>query len=64
MPNLSIRKLDKKLYSQLKTRAAAKHISMEEEARLILQQVVLAPNNTSGNFRKIFWRQSRGRVRF
>ena len=54
MPNLSIRKLDEKLYHLLQARAAAKHVSMEEEARQILQQVVLAPNNIPEIFEKYF----------
>ena len=52
MRNLSIRKLDEKLYHQLQARAAAKHVSMEEEARQILQQAVLAPNNIPEIFEK------------
>ncbi|HYF98186.1 MAG TPA: hypothetical protein VD770_04325 [Coxiellaceae bacterium] len=54
MANLSVRKLDDKLYERLRLRAAKHGISMEEEARQIISQVVAAPERISDVFRKHF----------
>lgn len=54
MANLSIRKLDKTAYEQLRIRAAHNAVSMEEEARRIIYQAVATPNSISGIFRKYF----------
>ncbi len=54
MANISIRKLDKKAYQQLRARAANHGISMEEEARQIIYQAVSAPNQLSQIFQKYF----------
>lgn len=45
MANLSIRKLDTKIFQRLKLRAVRHGRSMEEEARQILGQAVGAPEN-------------------
>lgn len=54
MANLSIRKLDKYAYSQLRIRAAKHGVSMEEEARQIIYQAVSAPEKISSVFLKYF----------
>ena len=54
MANLSIRKLDDRIYMKLVKRAEAHHISMEEEARQIISRVVSAPERLSDVFRKHF----------
>jgi plasmid stability protein len=54
MANLSIRKLDKKAYEQLRVRAAEHGVSMEEEARQIIYQTVSAPAQISRVFEKHF----------
>jgi antitoxin FitA len=54
MANLSVRKLDDKVYEQLRIRAAKHGVSMEEEARQIICQVVAAPERISDVFRKYF----------
>jgi len=54
MANLSVRKLDNTVYEQLRLRAARHGISMEEEARQILYQVVATPQRISEVFRKHF----------
>ena len=43
MASLSVRKLDDETLKQLRIRAAQHGVSMEEEARRILKQVVTAP---------------------
>ena len=43
MANLSVRKLDDETLEQLRRRAAAHGISMEEEARRIIAAAVAAP---------------------
>lgn len=54
MANLSVRKLDGEAYKQLRIRAAQHGISMEEEARQIICQTVLAPERISSVFEKYF----------
>lgn len=54
MANLSVRKLDKRVYEQLRIRAAQHGTSMEEEARQIITQVVSAPQKISDVFQKYF----------
>ncbi len=58
MANLSVRKLDKKAYDQLRIRAANHGVSMEEEARQIIYQAVSAPESISGVFLKYFGRDN------
>ena len=43
MASLSVRKIDDDVYERLRSRAAQHGISMEEEARRILQRAVTAP---------------------
>lgn len=50
MPNLSVRKLDSKVYKRLRMRAAKHGVSMEEEARRIINQAVAAPDKLSDVF--------------
>lgn len=54
MANLSVRKLDDAAYEQLRIRAAQHGVSMEEEARQIIYQVVLKRNSPSSVFQKHF----------
>jgi len=54
MASLSVRKLDDGVYEQLRIRAAKHGVSMEEEARQIISQVVKAPVKISEVFRKHF----------
>ena len=54
MANLSVRKLDDAAYEQLRLRAAQHGVSMEEEARQIIYQVVLKQNSPSSVFQKYF----------
>lgn len=54
MANLSIRKLDDKVYERLRLMAAKHGVSMEEEIRLILGQAVKVPDKTSDIFLKYF----------
>lgn len=54
MANLSVRKLDDRIYLKLRQRAEKHHVSMEEEARQIISQVVSAPERISDVFRKHF----------
>ena len=54
MANLSVRKLDKNAYEQLRIRAAKHGVSMEEEARQIIYQAVSAPEQITGVFQKYF----------
>ena len=58
MPNLSVRKLDKNAYEQLRIRAAKHGVSMEEEARRIIYQAVSAPEKISSIFQKHFGRNN------
>ena len=43
MASLSVRQIDDEVYDRLKVRAAGHGVSMEEEARQILQRAVAAP---------------------
>lgn len=43
MPSISVRKLDESTIERLRIRAATHGVSMEEEARRILQQAVEGP---------------------
>ncbi|MGB5160768.1 MAG: hypothetical protein WBP34_14145 [Thermoanaerobaculia bacterium] len=43
MANLSVRKIDDRVYEQLRVRAAKHGVSMEEEVRQILKRAVSAP---------------------
>jgi plasmid stability protein len=54
MASLSVRKLDPRIYEGLRMRAAKHGISMEEEARRILSQAVLAPDKMSKVFQNYF----------
>lgn len=54
MPNLSLRKLDEKVYRRLRLRAAKHGVSMEEEARRIINLAVTAPENLKDIFIKYF----------
>jgi len=54
MANLSVRKLDDAVYRQLRVRSAQHGVSLEEEARQIISQVVSAHEQMSGIFRKYF----------
>lgn len=54
MASLSVRKLDDKVYKKLRARAALHGVSMEEEARQIISQVVSVPERISDVFRKRF----------
>jgi len=44
MAELSVRRIDEKVYEQLRRRAAQHGVSMEEEVRRILQAAVGAPD--------------------
>lgn len=57
MANLSVRKLDNTAYEQLRIRAAKHGVSMEEEARQIIYQVVLGAVSPSQVFKKYFGSQ-------
>lgn len=54
MASLSVRKLDTKIYEQLRVRAAEHGVSMEEEARQIISQAVSSPERISSVFHKYF----------
>jgi len=56
MANLSVRKLDDHIYMKLRQRAEKHHVSMEEEVRQIISQVVSPPERISDVFRKHFGR--------
>ena len=58
MANLSVRKLDDRIYTKLRQRAEKHHVSMEEEARQIISQVVSAPERISDVFLKHFGRNN------
>ena len=51
MASISVRKLDEQVYNQLRIRAAAHGVSMEEEARQIISKTVSVPNRISDIFR-------------
>ena len=54
MPSLSVRKLDAKVYKRLRMRAAMHGVSMEEEARRIINQAVAEPEKLSDVFLQYF----------
>ena len=54
MPSLSVRKLDKNIYKQLRIRAANHGVSMEEEVRQIIYIALTATENISNVFQKYF----------
>ena len=54
MANISVRKLDKRAYEQLRVHAEKHGVSMEEEARQIIYQAVSAPERISCVFLKYF----------
>ena len=54
MANLSVRKLDDVVYEQLRVRAAQHGVSMEEEVRQIIYQVILKQTSASSVFQKYF----------
>lgn len=54
MASLSVRKLDDAVYEKLRVRAAQHGVSMEEEVRQILGQVVQTPLKVSEVFTKYF----------
>jgi len=54
MANISVRKLNEQVYNQLRIRAAQHGVSMEEEARQIISQVVSVPARMSDVFREYF----------
>ena len=54
MANLSVRKLDDVVYEQLRVRAAQHGVSMEEEVRQIIYQVILKQTSPSIVFQKYF----------
>lgn len=58
MATLSVRKLEKNAYEQLRMRAAKHGVSMEEEARQIIYHAVSAPEQISTVFQKYFGNQS------
>ena len=57
MASLSVRKLDDGVYEKLRVRAAQHGVSMEEEVRQIINQVVSVPEKISDVFRKHFGRE-------
>lgn len=58
MASLSVRKLDDKIYEQLRIRAAKHGVSMEEEVRQILSQALRTPERISEVFRKHFGKEN------
>lgn len=54
MPSLSVRKLDAKVYKRLRMRAAKHGVSMEEEARRIINQAVATPEKLGDVFQMYF----------
>ena len=58
MASLSVRKLDDKVYEQLRILAAKHGVSMEEEARQLICQAVTAPDKISDIFKKYFGREN------
>ena len=54
MASLSVRKLDIDVYEKLRLRAAKHGVSMEEEVRQIISQVVSTPDKLTDVFRKYF----------
>lgn len=58
MANISVRKLNKTAYEQLRMQAAKHGLSIEEEARQIIYRAVSAPEKISSVFQKHFGRQN------
>lgn len=58
MANISVRKLDKRAYEQLRIRALKHGVSMEEEVRQIIYQTVSAPERISRVFQQYFGRKN------
>ena len=58
MPSLSVRKIDKNAYQQLRMRAARHGVSIEEEARQIIYQAVSASDRISHVFQRYFGSQN------
>ncbi|MBV8802319.1 MAG: hypothetical protein JO131_05025 [Gammaproteobacteria bacterium] len=58
MPNLSVRKLDKNMYKQLRIRAANHGVSMEEEVRQIIYSALTASENITTVFQKHFGQEN------
>ena len=58
MANLSIRKLDDKVYEQLRMRSLQHSISMEEEVRQIITQAVAAPDKIGDVFKNFFGKKN------
>lgn len=54
MANLSVRKIDDRVYEQLRVRAAKHGVSMEEEVRQILKRAVSAPERLGDLALKVF----------
>jgi plasmid stability protein len=54
MANLSVRKLDDETLAQLRARAAQHGVSVEEEARQIIQEAVSAPERLGDLAVRIF----------
>ena len=54
MASFSIRKLDDQIYQKLRIRAARHGVSMEEEVRQILTEVVSVPERITTVFQKHF----------
>ena len=54
MANISVRKLDDSIYKSLRLRAVKHGVSMEEEVRQIIAQVVSQPVDIGAIFRKNF----------
>jgi plasmid stability protein len=58
MANLSIRKLDDTIYKKLQLRAEKNAVSMEEEARRVLTQAVMAPESIGSIFTRCFGKEN------
>ena len=54
MTSLSVRKLDHTVYKRRRMRAAKHGVSMEEEARRIINQAVATPDKLSDVFQMYF----------
>lgn len=54
MASLSIRKLDNQVYEALRIRAAQHGVSMEEEARQALSQIIIPTVNIGSIFSRYF----------
>lgn len=54
MASLSVRKLEQEVYNKLRVRAAKHGVSMEEEVRQIISQVVNSPDSINDVFNKYF----------